>query len=117
MTENENEQLAIPLNSSEFNQWNLEVRAHSSPSWSRMVELLIRCGQYTAEPILMQKRPFGMPVKSSLEIEPEVAQVLMDDLWRCGLRPTEGSGSAGALAATERHLEDMRTLVFEKRDL
>ncbi len=38
----------------------------------------------------------------------------MDDLWAAGLRPTEGTGSAGALRAVERHLEDMRRLVFEK---
>lgn len=38
---------------------------------------------------------------------------LMDDLWVCGLRPSEGSGSAGALAATERHLGDMRRIVFD----
>jgi hypothetical protein len=39
------------------------------------------------------------------------AQALMDRLWACGLRPTEGRGSAGALAATESHLSDLRTLV------
>ena len=43
-------------------------------------------------------------------------QELMDELWRCGLRPTEGTGSAGALAATQKHLEDMRTLVFKEGD-
>lgn len=42
------------------------------------------------------------------------AQVLMDDLWNCGIRPTEGTGSAGSLRATERHLEDMRKLVFKE---
>jgi hypothetical protein len=41
------------------------------------------------------------------------AQELMDRLWMCGLRPTEGTGSAGALAATRRHLDDMRRIVFE----
>lgn len=40
------------------------------------------------------------------------AQALMDQLWQCGLRPSEGSGSAGSLAATERHLEDMRKLAL-----
>lgn len=40
------------------------------------------------------------------------AQDLMDKLWQVGFRPTEGSGSAGALAATERHLKDMQRLVF-----
>lgn len=40
------------------------------------------------------------------------AQVFMDDLWECGIRPTEGSGSAGAMRATEKHLEDMRKIAF-----
>lgn len=40
------------------------------------------------------------------------AQRLMDELWHCGLRPSEGSGSAGSLAATERHLKDMRTIAM-----
>ena len=42
----------------------------------------------------------------------EAAQSLMDELWTAGLRPSEGTGSAGSLAATERHLADMRTLAF-----
>jgi len=47
-----------------------------------------------------------------LTITPPMAQELMDDLWQCGIRPSEGSGSAGSLAATERHLHDMRAMVF-----
>jgi len=43
------------------------------------------------------------------------AQALMDRLWSAGLRPTEGAGSAGALAAVQHHLEDMRSLVFQQR--
>ena len=43
----------------------------------------------------------------------EQAQQFMDELWRVGFRPSEGSGSAGSLAATERHLADMRALVFK----
>ncbi|EKD22450.1 MAG: hypothetical protein ACD_86C00003G0013 [uncultured bacterium] len=38
------------------------------------------------------------------------AQQLMDELWQCGLRPTEGTGSAGSLAATEKHLKDMQEI-------
>lgn len=40
------------------------------------------------------------------------AQNLMDELWNAGLRPSEGTGSAGSLAATERHLADMKTIAF-----
>lgn len=47
-------------------------------------------------------------VAPTLSLTNEQAQQLMDQLWICGLRPTEGTGSAGSLAATERHLEDMR---------
>lgn len=46
-------------------------------------------------------------------LDETVSQQLMDELWQCGLRPSEGTGSAGSLAATQRHLEDMRTLVFK----
>lgn len=54
----------------------------------------------------------GRP-EPSMSIDIQTAQQLIDQLWNCGLRPTEGAGSAGSLAATERHLEDMRKLVFE----
>ena len=48
----------------------------------------------------------------AFELHRRDAQVLMDDLWKAGLRPTEGSGSAGSLAATERHLADMQKIAF-----
>ena len=56
---------------------------------------------------------YGRKLEPFVRLEKEQAQLLMDDLWNCGIRPTEGAGSAGAMAATERHLEDMRKLVFE----
>ena len=42
------------------------------------------------------------------------AQHLMDSLWDVGIRPNEGSGSAGSLKATENHLQDMRKIVFHE---
>jgi hypothetical protein len=56
------------------------------------------------------------PVSPPIRLSTTDAQSLMDQLWDCGLRPTEGKGSAGSLAAVERHLEDMRKLVFESKD-
>jgi hypothetical protein len=52
--------------------------------------------------IIEPKDPIILPL--------ETAQELMDGLWQCGLRPSEGSGSAGALRATENHLKDMQEL-------
>lgn len=52
------------------------------------------------------------PVPPTLTMPMDDAQGLIDELWRCGLRPTEGTGSAGSLAATERHLKDMQAVAM-----
>ena len=49
----------------------------------------------------------------SLSMNAQNAQILMDSLWDAGIRPTEGAGSAGAMAAAQEHLKDMRKLVFK----
>lgn len=113
---------------------NFQLRAQAAP-WNRGVELLIGCGCKTArfqgEPesvmhssgwtelqpadgssLAFIEYPEGAKRPPSLELTMQAAQTLMDDLWQAGLRPTEGTGSAGSLAATERHLQDMQRLVF-----
>lgn len=69
---------------------------------------------FVATSIRMEELDESNPVSSNplLTIRPEDAQALMDELWIIGLRPSEGSGSAGSLAATERHLSDMKTIAF-----
>lgn len=42
----------------------------------------------------------------------EELQILMDEIWRVGIRPTEGTGSAGSLAATQAHLKDMQQIAM-----
>lgn len=68
--------------------------------------------KFVGTKIKMEEVPDGLNCEPTLTITKEAAQGLMDQLWACGLRPSEGSGSAGALAATERHLADMQKLVF-----
>ena len=52
---------------------------------------------------------FVMP-EPTMTLRMNEAQLLMDELWDCGLRPSEGSGSAGSLRATEKHLKDMQAI-------
>lgn len=52
---------------------------------------------------------------SMLRLDTDDAQLFMDELWNAGLRPTEGTGSAGAMAAVQAHLKDMQRLVFKER--
>jgi hypothetical protein len=70
--------------------------------------------RFAAQPVIMTTVQQGDFVAPAFRINAKEAQDLMDELWQCGLRPSEGTGSAGALSATERHLQDMRTLVFDK---
>lgn len=92
------------------------IRAQASP-WRHGVELFI--GNREARTRVSKIEIEQMKPDEAVAYEPSfvlgntAAQALMDDLWHCGLRPTEGTGSAGALAAVQRHLEDMRTLVFK----
>ena len=41
------------------------------------------------------------------------AQILMDELWKFGIRPSDGSGNVGQIKAMDDHLKDMRHLVFK----
>ena len=93
------------------------LRAMSAP-WRQGIAFLLQGdqAQHTAQ-IVWDDNDTPVPgreIEPSFHLSEQAAQILMDDLWQAGLRPTEGSGSAGSLAATERHLADMRKLVFEE---
>lgn len=94
---------------------DLKAFAQKAP-WSRSVEVLLRTDTAVVTQLVVTQRTEaedGMITEPSFRLSETDAQRLMDDLWHCGLRPSEGTGSAGAMAATEKHLADMRKLVFE----
>lgn len=85
--------------------------------WGRRIELLFTCidrdsGRLSvAQEVIFKECADGeLGGGPTISISSQDAQDLMDDLWRCGLRPTEGVGSIGQLAATERHLTDMQAI-------
>lgn len=49
-----------------------------------------------------------LPDYEPLRFSIEGAQRLMDELWNCGLRPSEGTGSAGAMRQAEDHLATLK---------
>lgn len=94
----------------------IEIRANLTP-WSQRLELLAfeRSGSTMSRacPLTwIENNPHERLEEPTMVLEISAAQGLMDELWRCGLRPSEGSGSAGSLAATERHLKDMQTVAM-----
>lgn len=84
----------------------LFIRASSDSGSANIVRNVGKLTFETVEGPLMGTE-FPIPIRR------EDAQMLIDELWQCGIRPTEGTGSAGAMAATKSHLEDMRRLVFD----
>lgn len=109
----------------------LQIRAWGAP-WKRAVDLVIArqvAGESNFREILVPGEADGLVTPDVFEwrstsaaelpqatatIEDGNAQQLMDDLWAAGLRPTEGSGSAGALAATQEHVADLRKVLFHQ---
>jgi hypothetical protein len=70
-------------------------------------------GRIAWEPI----ETFPVGTRATFSVDSQSAhplQRLVDDLYACGIRPTAAKGSAGQLDAVNRHLEDMRTLVFKR---
>lgn len=95
---------------------DLKIRAFMSPYGGRRIKFFAHRTGLDAAQIKMVPCEEGadLPVFFSLPTDfSNAAQVLMDDLWACGIRPTEGQGSAGAMRAMESHLADMRRLVFD----
>lgn len=90
-------------------EWGDTVGLHiieEMPNGNRYIAGPVACAQRIDDDYAVQ-----LPASVTLNQRRGEAQQLMDELWRIGLRPTEGSGSAGSLAATQEHLKDMRALV------
>ena len=90
------------------------IRAQSAP-WRSAVEIFIgdKDGKTHVKEIVLERLEVAVDNPPSFMLDEIKAQTLMDDLWNCGIRPTEGAGSAGAMSAVKHHLEDMRRLVFD----
>lgn len=95
----------------------IEVRAEKAWFRNRIEFMVIQksengrtsVGRSITMQTIEEGEAFGDPTFS---LRPDEAQAMMDELWRVGLRPSEGTGSAGSLAATERHLKDMQAIAM-----
>lgn len=96
----------------------LHIRAHYSPYDDYVEFLLVHRDEHghrsTVRTLELTKMEPGECAVPTGRIDRTAAQVLMDDLWSAGIRPTEGAGTAGAMRATERHLDDMRKIAGAK---
>ena len=54
----------------------------------------------------------SMELPVAIRLQEKVTQQLMDEMWACGIRPSNGEGNIGELNATSCHLNDMRKIAF-----
>ncbi len=70
---------------------------------------------YVAKPIEMVIVPEGECIPGpTFSLADDEVQALMDKLWDCGYRPTQGTQSFGQIEAMEKHLADMRAIVANR---
>lgn len=69
-------------------------------------------------PLTMELQPYeqGTVVEPSLTLSADLAQQLMDSLWRDGIRPTgvNGAGEVDALKAHIKYAEGVTNRLFER---
>lgn len=67
-------------------------------------------------PVVFEEVDGESPIRDDLgptfSLANDECQGLMDELWRAGFRPSEGTGSAGALRQAEGHIESLRAIAF-----
>lgn len=101
-----------------LSQPKLIARAQSAPWWAAVEILLMEVPLLPSHKrkviTSMDAEEFdpGVRIDPTLRLDLKDAQTLMDDLWQCGIRPTEGVDNPGELKATKYHLEDMRKIAF-----
>ena len=80
--------------------------------WSERFAFKLKLGNSVATKIEFVEHDPGSIIEPFMRLTQEDAQMLMDSMYAAGLRPSAAAGSAGQLAATQYHLEDMRKLVL-----
>lgn len=59
-------------------------------------------------------QPNEQPNPAKVQLTHSEAQELIDRLWACGLRPTEGKWTAGLIESMKEHIGDLRKIAFGK---
>jgi hypothetical protein len=100
--------------------WEFHFHATLMPQWAHSTALcLYRRDHVTGEVEYAEAKWKPAAEDANLpdflrvnQFDRNVLQMLMDDLYRSGLRPTDAQGSTGQLAAVQEHVKDLRQITF-----
>jgi hypothetical protein len=93
------------------------IRAYYVPYQDAIAVFIETEGKQVTALVVEDNPGPGQLRTAATHISNEAAQRLMDDLWTAGLRPVAGKQSEGVTEAQAHHLEDMRTIVFDRLKL
>ena len=102
----------------------LELRSQPTPFHMRGISFMLMMGGFNEEAdhyyvlkeedvVLGKQEKFAMG-GPSFNLRQKEAQMLFDDLWQAGFRPSDGYKGPEAFEAQGSHLDDMRKIVFKK---
>ena len=63
---------------------------------------------HVSDCLTMNPHKNGEPVAPTVNMSREELELLMDDLWRNGIRPSNGEGNVGQIGAIKDNLKDLR---------
>ncbi len=98
---------------------HIEWHAQDNISWDA-IELYASCkidGKrfiLTTDFTQKELEPGYMIDAPTLRLVGDEAQQIMNELWRIGIRPKNGSGAVAHTEAISAHLADMRTIAFNR---
>lgn len=94
----------------------MKILAYNAP-WYSGIEIGIIDRKKKEVAVKLVKKPYteGDIIEPLMRLTIDEASDLMNALWYCGIRPTNGEGSVGELKATQNHLKDMQKLVFSDK--
>lgn len=69
---------------------------------------------YIGQPIIFKRSVDGGMIEApTLQLTKKQLVDLMDELWRAGIRPSNGEGNIGQIGALKDHLDDLRRIIHE----
>jgi len=97
---------------------DIRIRVHRDPCWDGYPMYWLERSNGKTELLQddLTKREledYEMYQRATAILSHDAVVELMNSLWAAGIRPDDSNTTAGQISATEKHLDDMRKIVFD----
>lgn len=100
-----------------YGEWNVEINDNHATTFKNVWIYMRRPDGsddiLQSDGVTIKNIKHGAPMEPTMKLSPETLEAFFNALSRKGFTPPKASHTEGKLEATERHLKDMRKLVFK----